>query len=309
MRGEFEHTRVLRWFGRCDYMREIRSSHLQPLEPSGSDHRGLSVSVVVYHPQVPLLAQTLSSLGSACDRLRKVEGIPLQLFVVDNGGFSQATIAVELGRLRERGVTCSVISGHGNVGYGRGHNLAIERTGSRYHLVLNPDIDMNANALMHAFRFLENHPDAGLVTPRIDDESGAQQYLCRRYPTVLDLFVRGFVPRGVQRYFAARLDRYEMRDVINPHDILWDPPIATGCFMFFRTAALKRLGGFDSRYFVYFEDYDLSLRTHELTRVVYVPSVRAVHHGGGAALKGLAHIRMFMASALKFYNRFGWKWR
>jgi GT2 family glycosyltransferase len=67
------------------------------------------------------------------------------------------------------------------------------------------------------------------------------------------------------------------------------------------------LSGFDPRYFLYFEDYDLSLRTHELAHVAYVPSVLAIHHGGGAARKGGAHIRMFMASAYKFYNRFGWK--
>lgn len=78
--------------------------------------------------------------------------------------------------------------------------------------------------------------------------------------------------------------------------------------MLFRMYILKILAGFDARYFLYFEDYDLSLRTHDVARVVYAPAVRVLHHGGGASHKGMVHIRMFLASAYKFYNRFGWKW-
>jgi GT2 family glycosyltransferase len=59
---------------------------------------------------------------------------------------------------------------------------------------------------------------------------------------------------------------------------------------------------------LYFEDYDLSLRTHAVARIAYVPSVRIVHHGGGASRKGVKHIGMFAQSAFKFYRRFGWKW-
>ncbi len=210
--------------------------------------------------------------------------------------------------LSQAGIACTVISGHGNVGYGRGHNLAIERASSGYHLVLNPDVDIDSSALAEAVTFLEAHPEAGLLTPAIVDDAGQLQYLCRQYPTLVDLFVRGFLPRAARRPFEARLARYEMRAQINEHDTIWDPPIVSGCFMLFRTNVLKKLAGFDARYFLYFEDYDLSLRAHDVTRVVYEPSVRVLHHGGGASRKGLAHIRMFLASAFKFYNRFGWKW-
>ncbi len=202
---------------------------------------------------------------------------------------------------------CASLRGHGNVGYGRGHNLAIATASSEHHLILNPDIDLDEDALVHALGFMRSRPDVGLLTPRISDEKGDIQYLCRRSPTIFDLLVRGFFPTSWKARFVKRLARYEMRDVINDHDVVWDPPIVSGCFMLFRTEVLKKLGGFDPRYFLYFEDYDLSLRTHEVSRVAYVPSVRVIHHGGGASRKGFAHIRMFAASAFKFYNRFGWR--
>ncbi|PTB30336.1 glycosyl transferase [Paraburkholderia caribensis] len=268
---------------------------------------GLSVSVVVYRPEVQQLAQTLESLAAAYDALRETHpAFTLDVYLVDNGGLPDMTATLDA--LRAHGATCSVIAGQGNVGYGRGHNLAIECAASRYHLVLNPDIDLDRQAFVRAVEFFESHSQVGLLSPRIGDEDGHIQYLCRRYPTLLDLFVRGFLPARVRRFFARRLARYEMQDLINERDVIWDPPIVSGCFMLFRTSVLKKLAGFDPRYFLYFEDYDLSLRTHEVARIAYLPAMRVLHHGGGAARKGSAHIRMFAASAFKFFNRFGWKW-
>ncbi|MDT8843415.1 glycosyltransferase [Paraburkholderia fungorum] len=272
-----------------------------------SESNSLSVSVVVYRPDKQQLAQTLQGLAVAFDALTEVNAsFGLSVCIVDNGGLPDITVLMD--KLRSRGAMCTVIAGQGNVGYGCGHNLAIERSASAYHLVLNPDIDLDRDALKCAVEFLGGHRDVGLLTPRIGDEAGRIQYLCRRFPTLLDLFVRGFLPARARGFFKGRLARYEMQDLINDRDVVWDPPIVSGCFMLFRTSVLKALAGFDPRYFLYFEDYDLSLRTHDFARVAYVPAVRVLHHGGGAARKGYSHIRMFAASAFRFFNRFGWKW-
>jgi GT2 family glycosyltransferase len=271
------------------------------------DHGVVSVSVVVYHPDQQLLARTFDSLVAAGAELARARpGMSIRLYLVDNGGMPD--MRGVLSALSSAGIESTVISGHGNVGYGRGHNLAIERASSRYHLILNPDVDIETGALLGAVEFMDAHPEAGLLTPAIVDDDGKLQYLCRQFPALTDLFVRGFLPRAARRPFEARLARYEMRTQINEVDTIWDPPIVSGCFMLFRTDVLKKLAGFDARYFLYFEDYDLSLRTHDVARVVYAPAVRVLHHGGGASRKGMAHIRMFAASAFKFYNRFGWKW-
>lgn len=267
---------------------------------------GLSVSVVVFRPDPAQLTQTLATLAEAISCMRRATPMPVAVYLVDNGGLPD--VSADVSRLEQSGASCAVIAGQGNVGYGRGHNLAIGQATSAYHLVLNPDIDLDVQALAEALTFFAAHPEAGLLAPRIGDDGGGIQYLCRRYPTVLDLFARGFLPARWRKPFANRLAAYEMRDVINERDVVWDPAIISGCFMLFRTDVLKRLKGFDERYFLYFEDYDLSLRAHELARVVYVPAVRVQHHGGEAARKGFAHIRMFAASAFKFFGRFGWKW-
>jgi len=228
--------------------------------------------------------------------------------LVDNGPYGEARARAIASLVAGWGERVGLLTGHGNVGYGRGHNLAIARSEGAYHLVLNPDVELASDALANALAFLDAHPDCGLLAPAVRDDAGSLQYLCKRWPTVLDLFLRGFAPGWLRERFRPRLDRYELRDLINEHDVVWDPPIVSGCFMLFRTTVLKALGGFDPRYFLYFEDFDLSLRAARLARLAYVPTVRIVHHGGGAARKGLRHVRMFAASAAKFFGQHGWRW-
>ena len=194
-----------------------------------------------------------------------------------------------------------------NLGFGAGHNLALD-TDSEFHLILNPDLILDEDALTNALAFMQANPECGLLTPRAYWDNGQRQYLCKRYPTVLDLLLRGFAPPGIRKLFQKRLAHYEMADVINEQDVYWDPPIVSGCFMLFRTEVWKQLGGFDPRFFLYFEDFDLSLRAQAITRVAYVPSVRLIHHGGHASRKGWHHIWMFTRSMISFFSIHGWKW-
>ncbi|MCF7696437.1 glycosyltransferase family 2 protein [Mycetohabitans rhizoxinica] len=270
----------------------------------------ISVSIVTYRQPLEVLRNTLTSLGAALRRLEGLKGLATQpyamLTLVDNG--TDLHNLDYKSALADFNIKVSVLSGHGNIGYGQGHNLAINGAKSRFHLILNPDVEIDEDAFWNAINFLDKHADVGLITPLIVGGDGAQQYLCRRYPTVTDLLLRGFAPPALKRWFDYRLANYELREILNSRDVVWDPPIVSGCFMLFRTDILKKLGGFDRRYFLYFEDYDLSLRTHAVARIAYVPSVRIVHHGGGASRKGAKHIGMFAQSAFKFYRRFGWKW-
>lgn len=195
-----------------------------------------------------------------------------------------------------------------NLGYGRGHNLAIDDTGSDFHLVLNPDVSVSEAALYEGLNYLQYHPEVVLVAPRVVDHNGDGLFPCKRYPAFLDLALRGFAPQWLKRFFAGRLNRYEMRGLAGVTEPLVGVGIVSGCYMLVRADAISAIQGFDERFFLYFEDFDLSLRMHSVGELVYVPSMQIVHYGGNTAKKGLRHIALFAQSAWKFYQRHGWHW-
>lgn len=274
----------------------------------------LQISIVTYRPDLPLLERTLDTLGIAIEAAQDARVLrTVHLALIDNSGDRGiAERVIELGRARfaEQAVHVMYLHGHANIGYGAAHNLVLHGTGADYHLVLNPDAELAADALVNGIRWLDAHPDVGALSPAVCDAQGRRQYLCKRYPAVFDLLLRGFAPRFLQRLFERRLARYEMRDVIDadpPRDAI-GVPVLSGAFVLARRDAVDRTGGFDPRFFLYFEDFDWSVRLNAVSRNAFVPSVSIVHHGGGAARKGLRHIAWFIGSGVRFYTKHGWRW-
>ena len=274
----------------------------------------LQISIVTYQPDLPLLTRTLDALAIAIEAAQEAEVLKtVHLALIDNSadrGTAERVIELTRARFEDTTVHCMYVHGHANIGFGAAHNLVLHGTGADYHLVLNPDAEPAADALVNAIRWLDEHPEAGALTPAISDGNGNRQYSCRRYPAVFDLWLRGFAPRVVQRMFERRLARFEMRDVAdaNPPREEIGVDVMSGAFLLARRDAIDRTGGFDPRFFLYFEDYDWSVRLGAVTKNAFVPSVNIIHHGGGAARKGFRHVGWFVASGVRFYSKHGWKW-
>jgi GT2 family glycosyltransferase len=275
----------------------------------------LTVSIVTYRPDLALLDRTLRTLAASLVAAREQELMrAANVVMIDNTGTrASAAAVVKLAGdiFRDADVTMNYLHGHANIGYGAAHNLVMHGGNTHYHLVLNPDVELAADALPRAFRYLGDHAEIGALAPSSRREDGAREYLCKRYPTVLDLALRGFAPGPLRHLFRKRLDRYEMRDLVDRvviGETITPIPVMSGSFMFVRRKAIDATGGFDPRFFLYFEDFDWSVRLNRVVRTAYVPSIQVVHHGGGAARKGPRHIAYFLRSAARFFNKHGWKW-
>ncbi len=271
----------------------------------------LSASIVTYDPDLPRLETTLRSLGAAVARAA-ANGLltSATVAVVDNGpgdGWTRPLTSLVSATLDDGVLQGHVIAGHGNVGYGAGHNLALSRSDSPVHLVLNPDVELADDALVEGLRFLDARPDVAIAAPHVVNDAGEPQFLCKRYPSVLDLGLRGFGPRWLRDRFEARLRHYELRDETSAGQVL-EVPMVSGCFMLMRRATVVEVGAFSPRYFVYFEDYDLSLRIRRLASLAFVPSIHIVHYGGRASRKGLWHLALFVQGAARFFRDHGWRW-
>ena len=270
----------------------------------------LSISIVTYKTDLEIFRALLDSLSlsvMALGRNKGEEQLPV-ISILDNSMDREELLNIKA--VIEDAWHFNAVSveqADKNLGYGSGHNRCMEGLNSRYHLVLNPDVLLQPDALQQALDYMDANPDVGLLTPFATDSSGIQTFLCKQYPAVTDLFLRGFVPGSFRKRFIDRLDRYELRDVTRDAPVK-GIPIASGCFMLFRTSVLQAIGGFSPRYFMYFEDFDLCMRLHGKADIAYVPSVKMLHAGGDAAKKGFRHIWMFSVSAYRFFSCWGWKW-
>jgi GT2 family glycosyltransferase len=262
----------------------------------------LSISIVVHRLNGPELRRNLLTLRLAADRLPKPCA---QLMLIDNSEQSELASALRAVAVSTRWHDVLVISGHGNIGYGAGHNLAIRASSAATHLVLNPDVELDPDALRHGLLTLSEQACV-LIGAVGRDANGTPGYLSKRMPSIAVFYLRGFAPAWLKKRFTKRLAHYEYRDL--PTHRVSDVTLVSGAFMLCRTDALLAVGGFDERYFLHFEDLDLSLRLAAQGRVVSDPRVTIIHHGGNAAKRGAAHLKLFLRSALRFFNTHGWRW-
>ena len=264
----------------------------------------LSISIVVYKPNIEILKKTIDSVYHRVVHDCKIQHKTL-LIIIDNGN-QKSKIEAIVKPYTENNLIIRIVSGIKNVGYGRGHNIAILDSNSDYHLILNPDVILDKNSLKNGLEYLDLNLDVVSVCPKCRDKDDNPQYIAKKYPCILDLFLRGFLPKTLKKYFDARLSKYEIRDIINKDQVA-EIEIMSGCFMLCRTEALKKIKGFDERYFLYFEDYALSIELARYGKLKYLPTMSITHFGGHAARKGISHIIRFLLSGLKFFNRYGWK--
>jgi len=263
----------------------------------------LCISIVTYKIKPDDFTAMLASLEAALDTAASVFLLDTQIIIVDNG--QETTLINKLLQVHPA-LPVVLIANPVNIGYGKAQNQALARAVADYHLLMNPDVVMHNDSLVRALQYMEKEREVVALSPEVKDIHGKLQYLCKRYPSVFDLALRGFAPTAVRRLFERRLSIYECRSMVDKK-LTARAELISGCFMLCRGKVLHQVGGFDERFFLYFEDFALSIELRKLGRIIYLPQVSIVHYGGHAARKGWIHIRMFLRSALSFFNLYGWK--
>ena len=175
------------------------------------------------------------------------------LIVVDNGpddGMRAWAAA--------RGI--KVVSSGQNLGFGNGCNLGAQQANTEFLLFVNPDARFEADTLPRLLDAAAQHPDAAAFGPVLINEAGQIRYKRNSY----------LLPRRTK---PPRDPGPDNRAV----------PVLSGAVLLVRRSAFEKVGGFDSRIFLYFEDDDLSLRLKQFAGpLVLVPSARA-HHAAGTS--------------------------
>ena len=243
----------------------------------------VSGAIVAYHNR----GEILECLKSVTERTKDVE---LKLFVSDNGSDDGTPAAV-----RAAFPDVTVIENGANLGFGAGHNKVLPLLSSRYHVMINPDITLEEDAIGKMVSYMEEHPEVGLMMPDIRHPDGTRQVLPKRDPRWWFMIAGKFLPAVRSAYCRAD----EAMDA--PTEI----EFCSGCFMMIRTELLKKLEGFDERYFLYMEDADLSRRVRAEAKVVFFPGAKVTHAWHHESAKSTKALKLHIESARKYFA----KWR
>lgn len=256
----------------------------------------ISAVIVTYRSDIQVLRKTVDSLR-ACTL-----SIDITLVDNDSGAEYRARLATRFPAVR-------IIDSGRNAGFGAGHNLGFAKQSqqSDYHLVVNPDIVVPEGTIEELIQFMQTRKEVGLCVPKIVDERGDLQYLCKRKPSVMALFGRRFLPASLANLLLKGvMKHYTMRD--KDYNKILEPDFLSGCFMVFRSEVFQQLEGFDERFFLYFEDADITMRAKQITKAVHFPGAHVVHDWKGGARTSRQLTKIMITSAFKFFNKWGWAW-
>lgn len=242
----------------------------------------LNVSIVTCNSE--------SDLHCILDSLKNTKGTDFRLTVIDNNSTDGSVSAV-----RSSGLSCELICLKKNIGYGAANNIAIRKSDARYHLIANPDVKFDSKLLEACVEFMNANPDIAIVTPKLLNMDGSEQYTPKKRPRISYLLA-GFIERSMGKTMRLR-SGYTLRG--QNIDVPTEIDFCAGCFMFCRTSMLKACGGFDERFFLYFEDADLTLRMQKQGKTVYNPALTVTHmwKRDNHKIRGIAHE---LASMMRF---------
>jgi len=140
----------------------------------------------------------------------------------------------------------NIIKNKQNLGYAKAANIGIKKAGSRYILLINPDIYFEKDTIKDMLDFMKNNQDCDIQGPKLFDENKNLIFSCKRFPTIKAILGRRLKSSKI---FKQDVKRYLMKDYNHkkPRKVDW---VSGGCMMF------KKNFSFDNRYFLYFEDVD-----------------------------------------------------
>lgn len=214
------------------------------------------------------------------DCLRSLEatrGVETEIIVVDNASHDDSVAMV-----RSEFPNIRVIASETNGGYAYGNNLALREFLARPNppralMLLNTDTVVPPDALKLLLEFLDAHPDAGIVGPKLTLRDGSLDLACRRsFPTPQVSFYHML---GLSKLFpkSKRFGRYNLTYLDENETTQVDSVV--GAAMMMRTRALQQAGLLDETFFMYGEDLDLALRIKQSGwNAYYYPRAQIRHY-------------------------------
>ena len=246
-------------------------------------HRQMSVVGGRYYYSVIIVTYRSSAFIGKC--LEQLIVMPkVEIIVVDNDSQDGTSTLIE-----RNFPSIKVIALNENLGFGRACNIGVAASNSSFFVFLNPDAVASPDALKTLVMFLEKHPRAGIVGARLIDPLGRPLQSMGERPSLIGLMLdkpmawvaKHVGHRGVLRVLIGKMS-VKFRLPSDPEPVPWVSGAALCC----RRSTWDAIGGFDEKFFLYYEDVDLCLRASQAGWEVWHTPEAVVSHQSGASFNG-----------------------
>ncbi|MEO0022204.1 MAG: glycosyltransferase family 2 protein [candidate division WOR-3 bacterium] len=230
----------------------------------------LSIIIVTYN--------SAADIEACLKSVRPV--VPHEVIIIDNASSDRTRQLLEQAVTSGAHPQLRIIYNPANYGYARANNQGMALARGEYILLLNPDTVLFPDAIDRMVEYLDRHPEAAGVAPRLLNPDGTTQLSIRSFPTFSSVL---WELTGLPRIFpnCARINRWRRRDFDYEKFQYVEQPMAS-CLLL-RRSILGALGGFDERFPIYYNDVDLCYRIYQQgSRLAYLPEAKVTHRLGAS---------------------------
>ncbi|WP_202110856.1 glycosyltransferase [Flavobacterium hydrocarbonoxydans] len=250
-----------------------------------------TISIVLYRTDTTDLEKAIKSILNTKQEIK--------LYLVDNSPSDELKI------FKDFDSRIVYIHNPSNPGFGAAHNIAIQKAiemDAEYHFIVNPDVYFEGDVIVSMVNYVKRDSTIGMMMPQILNLDGTVQNLPKLLPSPMSILRRKF--KKPKKAYQKFINIYELRDA--PQDTIYNVPILSGCFTLLNLEAIKKVGAYDDKFFMYFEDWDLSRRVHKHYKTIYFPMVSIYHGYESGANKNSKLFKIFINSAITYFNKWGW---
>lgn len=223
-----------------------------------------------------------------------------EIFVVDNTESNvRSNYASQIKGLSDLD-NVNIIANNINLGFGKANNVALSKAKGKFFVICNPDILLIEDSFNKIVPYMENNPNIGAIIPKLVDNNQNIEPVYRRKLTVYDILVRYFHPFNL---FKRRRAYHTMQD--KDYSEPFRVPFGQGSFIVIRTNLMRKLNGFDDRYFMYVEDADLCRRINQVSVLEYFPYTSVIHLWEKGSHKNLKLTKWHLNAMVKYFHKWG----
>ncbi|MDH4945460.1 glycosyltransferase family 2 protein [Sulfurimonas sp. C5] len=219
------------------------------------------------------------------ESIQKHTTISYEIIVVDNA--SEIKDYQSLHSFVSTQENIQLIQNRINSGFASGNMLGVNYASGNYYFFINNDTQLLNDAAKLLKEHLDLHQNIALATAQVNDENGNYSSSHKIFPSLIKEFFGNTVARKINKFPSNKITLEKPTAV----------EVISGSCMFFRASVFCEIGGFDTNFFLYCEEEDISKRIwlHN-NEVHFLPTAKIIHHSGGSTDKSLAILKEYYIS-------------